>query len=229
MTELEFLDTSTVALISHCMSDKLIVNAARVSTQGELVLEMDDAFTDADAKLINYLAREEHLSPFEHNSITFYVHTPLFVIQEMLRHRSASFNQESGRYRKLKPVFYIPNAGRPWVQEGKPGHYTFVAGSEDQFLSIQHNLKAVYTAAYGAYERLLEEGVAREVARTVLPSGLYSSLYVTMNFRNLMHFLQLRLPDNAQFEIREVAEQMRNLTMGIAPFAYAAMTQELNS
>lgn len=229
MTEIETLDSSQVELISHNCSDKMIVNAARVSTKGETILNEDDAFTDADAKLINWLAREQHMSPFEHNSITFFVRCPIFVAREFLRHRTASYNEESGRYRKLRGTFYMPNAGRPWVQEGKPGEYTFKAGSEEQYQSILHNFNQVYQVAFSAYERMIEEGIARELARSVLPVGIYTSFYVTMNFRNLMHFLDLRTAENAQFEIRDVADQMRNLVMGVAPFAFAAFHQDYTS
>ena len=137
--------------------------------------------------------RDRHGSPFEHNSMTFYVQAPIFVFREFMRHRIASYNEESGRYRELRPVFYVPGPSASCVQDGKPGAYEFVDGTAEQHdagRAPRPGRRA--RQAYAAYQRMLDAGVAREVARVVLPVAIYSSMYVTMNARSLMNFLSLR-------------------------------------
>src|SRR5919199_6557771 len=109
-----------------------------------------------------------------------------------MRHRIASYNEESGRYRELRPVFYVPAPERNLVQVGRPGAYDFVPGSPEMAQLVQEEARTAATHAYESYQRMLEAGVAREVARIVLPLSLYSSMYVTMNARSLMNFLSLR-------------------------------------
>ena len=169
-------------------------------------------------------------SPFEHNSMTFFVSAPIFVFREFMRHRVGwSYNEESGRYRELQPVFYWPAEDRKLVQQGKPGRYEFVdgpAGMRD-FACVQ--MEIAYREAYTAYENMLAGGVAREVARSVLPVGTYSSAYATCNARSLMHFLGLRTthPDakvksHPQREIEMVAEQMEAHWARLMPLTHAA-------
>src|SRR5262245_20836223 len=168
--------------------------------------------------------RDRHGSPFEHNSMTFYVHAPIFVFREFMRHRIASYNEESGRYRELRPVFYVPAPERKLVQEGKPGHYVFVEGTSEQHEVVVEQTKRSCAVAYEAYQQMLAAGVAREVARGVLPVATYSSMYVTMNARSLMNFLSLRTkregsayPSFPQREIEMVAEQMEQLWAPLMP------------
>jgi len=179
--------------------------------------------------LINYLARERHGSPFEHTSMTFFVSAPIFVFREFMRHRIASYNEESGRYRELRPVFYVPGADRKLVQIGKPGSYSFVEGSKEQHQLTVDAIKDSCTQAYAAYTKMLDAGVAREVARAVLPVTLYSSMYVTMNARALMNFLSLRtaregshFPSYPQREIEMVAEKMEEHFAKLMPITYGA-------
>jgi thymidylate synthase (FAD) len=179
--------------------------------------------------LINFLMRSRHGTPYEHNSMTFYVYAPIFVFREHMRHRIASYNEESGRYRELRPVFYVPGPDRKLVQEGKPGHYTFVEGSAEQHALVDAETRQVCTAAYAAYRRMLDAGVAREVARIVLPLTIYSSMYVTFNARSLMNFLSLRtrrddaaFPSFPQREIEMVAEQMEEHWARLMPLTHAA-------
>ncbi len=136
--------------------------------------------------------RDRHGSPFEHNSMTFYVQAPIFVFREFMRHRIASYNEESGRYRELRPVFYVPGRDRDLVQVGKPGAYEFLPGDDEQHELVDRLTRERSLAAYEAYRSMLDAGVAREVARIVLPLNLYSSMYVTLNARSLMNFLSLR-------------------------------------
>ena len=121
--EVEFRSDMTVELVRASARDADVLFAARVSTQGEQSLEQLDADPARSKGLINYLMRVRHGRPFEHNSMTFYVQAPIFVFREFMRHRIASYNEESGRYRELDPVFYVPGPDRKLTQIGKPGHY----------------------------------------------------------------------------------------------------------
>ena len=179
--------------------------------------------------LINYLMRDRHGSPFEHNSMTFYVQAPIFVFREFMRHRIASYNEESGRYREMRPVFYVPGADRKLQQEGKPGHYVFTDGTPEQHALVTEQTQAACRTAYAAYRTMLDAGVTREVARIVLPLTLYSSMYVTMNARALMNFLSLRtqredstFPSYPQREIEMVADQMEPRWAELMPLTHAA-------
>jgi thymidylate synthase (FAD) len=227
--EIVFRDDMTVELVKSSASDADVIWAARVSTAGETTLEKVGESSERDAGLINYLARERHGSPFEHTSMTFFVSAPIFVFREFMRHRIASYNEESGRYRELRPVFYIPNADRKLVQVGKTGAYTFVDGTPEQLAITVNAIKETCTLAYENYQKILASGVAREVARAVLPVTLYSSMYVTMNARALMNFLSLRtsspdshFPSYPQREIEMVAEKMEKYFAELMPMTYAA-------
>lgn len=213
-----FRSDMTVELVRASADDTDVIFAARVSTQGEQTLAGAlDAETDAARSrgLINYLMRDRHGSPFEHNSMTFYVQAPIFVFREFMRHRIASYNEESGRYRELRPVFYVPGPERNLVQVGKAGAYDFHPGTPEQTAIAVAESTRQATEAYASYQRMLDAGIAREVARIVLPLSIYSSMYVTMNARALMNFLSLRtkregthFPSFPQREIEMVAEQM---------------------
>jgi len=227
--EIVFRDDMTVELVKSSASDADVIWAARVSTAGETTLEKVGESSERDAGLINYLARERHGSPFEHTSMTFFVSAPIFVFREFMRHRIASYNEESGRYRELRPVFYIPNADRKLVQVGKTGAYTFVDGTPEQLAITVNAIKETCTLAYENYQKILASGVAREVARAVLPVTLYSSMYVTMNARALMNFLSLRtssegshFPSYPQREIEMVAEKMEKHFAQLMPMTYGA-------
>ncbi|MDQ1308284.1 MAG: thymidylate synthase, partial [Actinomycetota bacterium] len=135
----------------------------------------------------------------------------------------------SGRYRELRPVFYVPGRERKLVQEGKPGHYEFVDGSEEQYQTVVAATKRSCEEAYRSYQEMLAAGVAREVARIVLPVATYSSMYVTMNARALMNFLSLRtkrehssFPSYPQREIEMVAERMEDEWASLMPLTHAA-------
>ena len=231
--EIEFRSEVTVELVRSSAHDSDVLFAARVSTQGEQTLEAAQhevpATEKRDRGLINYLMRDRHGSPFEHNSMTFYVQAPIFVFREFMRHRIASYNEESGRYRELLPVFYVPGPERNLVQVGKPGAYDFLPGSPEMSALVQDEARRNSIAAYEAYQRMLDAGVAREVARIVLPLNLFSSMYVTMNARSLMNFLSLRtkregtqFPSFPQREIEMVAEKMEQLWVDLMPLTAAA-------
>ena len=230
--EIVFKDDVTVELVKASASDADVVWAARVSTAGDKSLESVGATSDRDAGLINYLARERHGSPFEHTSMTFFISAPIFVFREFMRHRIASYNEESGRYRELRPVFYIPSKNRKLVQIGKTGAYEFIEGTPEQYELVVKSIKESSIFAYEKYQEMLKAGVAREVARAVLPVTLFSSMYVTMNARALMNFLSLRtahegshFPSYPQREIEMVAEKMEKYFAELMPLTYAAFNK----
>lgn len=235
MSEITFRSDVTVELVRSSARDSDVLFAARVSTQGEQTLESAAAgadATDRDKGLINYLMRDRHGSPFEHNSMTFYVQAPIFVFREFMRHRIASYNEESGRYKELSPVFYVPAPERNLVQIGKTGHYEFIPGSAEQVALVEQETRTTSQQAYESYKRMLEAGVAREVARIVLPLNIYSSMYVTMNSRALMNFLSLRtkregthFPSFPQREIEMCAEKMEDFWAELMPFTYEAFNK----
>jgi thymidylate synthase (FAD) len=162
--------------------------------------------------------------------MTFFVSAPIFVFREFMRHRVGfSYNEESGRYRELQPVFYIPGKDRKLAQEGRPGKYEMVDGPPHLLGTVQDIMATAYDKAYWDYQQLLKAGVAREVARAVLPVGLFSSMYVTCNARSLMNFLGLRtthpdakVPSFPQREIEMVAEKMEAEWARLMPVTYAA-------
>ncbi|GGO63716.1 FAD-dependent thymidylate synthase [Nonomuraea cavernae] len=227
--EITFRSDMDVELVKSAASDADVLWAARVSTKGESSLAEVEADPERSKGLINYLMRDRHGTPFEHSSMTFYVSAPIFVFREFMRHRTFSYNEESGRYRQLVPVFYVPGPDRKLVQEGKPGRYVFTGGTPEQHKLVTEVTQESYRRSYRAYLEMLEAGVAREVARTVLPVGLYSSMYATCNARALMNFLSLRtkredsaFPSFPQREIEMVAERMEELWAGLMPLTHAA-------
>lgn len=221
----------TVELVKQNASDHDVIWAARVSTQGTRASA--DVLDDHRAGLINYLMRDRHGSPFEHNSMTFYIEAPIFVFREFMRHRVGwSYNEESGRYKELDPVFYVPGEGRKLVQRGKPGHYEFTEGTYDQG-AITHNLLVRNAMeSYAVYQTLLGQDIAREVARMALPLNIYSSMYATCNARSLMHFLGLRtthpaakVPSFPQREIEMVGEKMEDAWSLLMPLTHTAFNE----
>jgi thymidylate synthase ThyX len=383
----QFRDDVTVDLIKHSASDSDVLWAARVSTSGEQSLEELTKDPERSKGLLNYLMRDRHGSPFEHNSMTFFISAPIFVFREFMRHRVGwclagdteitleneagdprrrpirdlylerygspeaadtaasagrdqvrcydedsllarrapivdvmesgvkplirlttaagrtlrcsadhavltpdgwrkagelasgdavlaggtagpaavpdlivsvgddgeemtydlsvagpwhnfladgivvhnSYNEESGRYRELQPVFYVPGEDRKLVQQGRPGKYEFVHGTAEQHKSVVAAMEESYGQSYAAYKEMLAAGVAREVARATLPVGLFSSMYATCNARSLMHFLGLRtqhelarVPSFPQREIEMVGEKMEAAWAELMPLTHAA-------
>lgn len=229
-TKITLRSDIAVDLVQHVGSDASIVWAARVSTQGERSLDAFNEDPDDARGLIRFLLKNRHGTPFEHNSITFYVRAPIFVYREWHRHRIGfSYNEESGRYSELKPEFYVPSPERNLVQVGKAGAYEFVPGSPEQYTLMVEGKRAAYQAAYDSYQKELDAGVAREVARTDLPVGIYSSMYVTMNLRSAFSFLSLRtkregshFPSFPQREIEMAAERVEEIVAELFPIAYEA-------
>jgi thymidylate synthase (FAD) len=232
VTEVTFRSDMTVELVRHSASDADVIWAARVSTRGEQALADLDASPGESAGLIGFLMRNRHGTPFEHSSMTFYVQAPVFVVREFMRHRTFSYNEESGRYRTLAPVFYLPGPERDLVQEGKPGAYVLRPGSPGQHALAAGAIRDSCRQAYAAYQRMLAAGIAREVARTVLPVGIYTTMYATCNARALMNFLALRTrhpaaayPSFPQREIEMVAAQMEAEWARLMPVTHEAFTR----
>ncbi|MDJ0343275.1 FAD-dependent thymidylate synthase [Streptomyces sp. H10-C2] len=229
-TAVQFRGEVTVDLVKHSAADSDVLWAARVSTAGEQSLEELTKDPERSKGLINFLMRDRHGSPFEHNSMTFFISAPIFVFREFMRHRVGwSYNEESGRYRELQPVFYVPAQERKLVQQGRPGKYEFVDGTEAQHRATTEAMEASYRQSYEAYQEMLAAGIAREVARAVLPVGLFSSMYATCNARSLMHFLGLRtqhelaaVPSFPQREIEMVGEKMEAEWAKLMPLTHAA-------
>ena len=228
--ELGFRSDMTVELVKHCAADSDVVWAARVSTAGEQSVDEVHKDPERSKGLINYLMRDRHGSPFEHSSMTFLIVAPIFVFREFQRHRAGwSYNEESARYRELAPVFYVPAADRKLIQQGRAGKYYFTEGTASQHQHTVDSMCDAYRHSYEMYQSMLGDGIAREVARSVLPVGIYSSMYATCNSRSLMHFLSLRtthelatVPSFPQREIEMVAAAMEELWAKLMPLTHEA-------
>ena len=211
------LDHGFVRLDDAMASDLSVVNAARVSF-GRRKDEMDEA----DEGLIRFLMRERHGTPFEHNAFRFHIRAPIFVAREWFRHRVGSFNEFSMRYARATDDFYVPEPDDVRTQVGKPGSYSFEPVADHVAETTREEMRGVYEAAYAAYERLVEQGVAREIARAVLPVGAYTEFYWTVNARSLMNFVSLRAAETAQREIRRYAEACERFLAETMPVTHAA-------
>lgn len=208
------LDNGFVDLQACCASDLSVVNAARVSfaTRHE-IMEL------GDAELINYLMREEHGSPFEHNFFSFHVRAPLFVVSEWKRHRiGSSYNEQSGRYSEFEEIFFVPETVRSQV--GKPGAYKFEPVDTALNLDVKDIINVHNQMSYQMYRDLLTAGVAKEQARLVLPPTLYTEFWFSVNARSLMNFLHLRNDDHAMEEIRVYAAAMEKIFAVEMPVTY---------
>lgn len=220
---IEFVDRSTVRLQKTNASDEDVAYAAWVSNFDEV--ETRD--TSDVSKLINFLYKNRHMSPFEHGSFTFFVDTPIFVAREFMRHRTFSYNEASSRYKELAPRFFLPNFERPLRQDpdSRIGDYKFLPGTDEQYAHMVQTQRMSFTKAWGAYQAVLRDGVAREVARNVLPVSTMTQFYATVNPRNLMQFLNLRNDGAALAEIRDVAVQMEHYLATTMPLTYNAYMQ----
>jgi thymidylate synthase (FAD) len=211
------LDHGFVRLDAAMASDLSVANAARVS-----FARRKDELDEADEGLIRFLMRERHGTPFEHNAFRFHIRCPIFVAREWFRHRVGSFNEFSMRYAKATDEFYVPEPEDVRTQVGKPGAYTFEPVEDDLAERAREELRDVYEHAFAAYERLVHEGVAREIARAVLPVGAYTEFYWTVNARSLMNFVSLRADEAAQREIRRYALAVERFLEEEMPVTYAA-------
>jgi len=208
------LDKGFVELYDIMGNDLRAVESARVSFQKGLSSE------ERDRKLIDYLMDNGHESPFEHIVFTFRVKAPLFVARQWLRHRIASINEVSQRYSVVKEEFYIPNHVRIKDEVNHQGSVK----ADDEKLKKEYidAVEEQSRKAYEEYKRLLESGVAREMARVILPTNMYTMWFWTVNARSLMNFLSLRADSHAQFEIQEYALCMGEIFKKTCPWTYEA-------
>lgn len=217
-----------VDLVDCCGSDELICKAARVSTLGAASID-----TKESAGLIRFLMSNRHGTPFEHSTLMFRISAPIVVWREFMRHRiGISYNEQSGRYMELESVFYIPPFRRNFVQVGKPGHYSFVPGTQIQYEVMVEALTGSYQWSWDAYQDQLVYHIGKEVARLCLPVAVYSTAYVTMNPRSLMHFLSLRtkhvdskFPSFPMWEINQVANKMEDIFAEKFPLTHEAFVE----
>jgi thymidylate synthase (FAD) len=214
---LRVLDHGFVRLDDAMATDLSVVNAARVS-----FARRKDEMDDSDAGLIRFLMRDRHGTPFEHNAFRFHIRCPIFVAREWFRHRVGSFNEFSMRYARATDDFYVPEPEDVRSQVGKPGAYSFEPVDPELAERTREELREVYQHAYATYERLVEAGVARELARAVMPVGAYTEFFWTVNARALMNFLSLRAAETAQREIRRYAEACETFFADAMPITHGA-------
>ena len=198
-----------IGLIDHLGTESTIVNAARVSF-GKLKTEMDDR----DVKLLEYLIANKHTSPLEHMVFTFSIHCPLFVRGQWHRHRTWSYNEISRRYTEVDMEFYTPENLR---RQAESDRQASVADPEFEGAELQQAIAAHNQASFELYEKLLASGVCREQARGVLPQNMMVTFWGTVDLSNLLHFLELRDSEHAQYEIREYAIAIKKLIKPIVP------------
>lgn len=223
----KFFDNSIVELSSLSVSatDDRVAAAAQVSLD-----HIPNEDTDVE-RLINALVRLRHGSPFEHNMFTFRVTVPIFVAREWQRHRIGSFNEVSGRYTKLKPHFYIPNSE---LRGGLANSGTSMVPKRDHLnvyteSQIEDQMRMSSIQSWTLYEAMIDDGVANEVARMILPLNIFTSFYWTVNARSLMNFLSLRVHDEdardisyPQYEIEQPAKVVEEYFAEAMPFTHAA-------
>jgi len=205
-----------VELIDSMGSDERVVNAARVSFNKDV--QHNAELSDNDKKLINFLARNKHTSPFEHVTATFRIKVPLFIRSQIMRHRTFSYNEISRRYTSDEIDLWFPEMWRGQSNKDlqcSSGQLTDVIADEMFESSVAMALQA--------YHSLLDRGIARELARAVLPQSLYTTFYMTGNLHNWSHFLKLRLDTHAQPEVRAVAEVIRDKLIILCPVSMCAL------
>lgn len=216
------LDHGFVRLVDYMGGDARIVQTARVS-YGEGTKTVRE-----DAGLIDYLMRHQHTSPFEHVVMEFHCKMPIFVARQWIRHRTARLNEISGRYSVMESEFYVPDAAQISLQstDNKQGRATDEVPPElcQKVLDI---IQRDQGTVYASYEELIEDGIARELARINLPLSMYTQWYWQMDLHNLFHFIKLRADSHAQWEIQQYANALANIAKAVAPAAYASFERHV--
>jgi len=203
-------------ILEDSMGDDLtIVNAARQSFN-----QRSDEMGEKEKGLINFLMRERHGTPFEMPTFRFNIKCPITVAREWQRHRIGSYNEVSGRYKKLDPEFYLPDLKDMRTQVGKPGNYSFESLPIEDAKRFQELLAVFYHDATTLYERLLDEGLAKEVARSILPVGIYTQFTWNVNLRALLNFISLRSHPTAMLEIRKYSNGIEEIIKEIVPVTW---------
>ena len=209
-----------VRLDAAMADDMSVVNAARVSFARQT--DAAGELSAADAGLINFLMRERHGTPFEHNAFRFHIKCPIFVAREWFRHRIGSFNEFSARYSEVPNEFFVPEPDDVRTQVGKPGNYSFEPVDEKLAAETVEMIESMNERAYEMYTHLVSRGVAKELARVVLPVSMMTQFYWTVNARSLMNFLALRTDNAAQRDIREYANAVLEVSRGTMPVTFEA-------
>ena len=219
--EIKVLDKGFVRLVDYMGGDQRIVQSARVSYgEGTKTVRQDRA-------LIHYLLRNWHTSPFEQVQLTFHCKMPIFIARQWIRHRTARLNEISGRYSVMKDEFYVPEPSKVSYQssdnkQGRGGVLPL-----DEAMAVIAQLEREQKEAYAGYTSMLDQGVARELARTNLPLSLYTEWYWQIDLHNLFHFIRLRADSHAQYEIRAYAEALAQCAKAVAPMAYEAFEEHI--
>lgn len=215
------LDHGYVRYIDHMGDDERICEAARISYKSP------SKGKEQDEKLISYLWKNKHTSPFEICKITFNIKMPIFVMRQFVRHRMQNLNEVSARYTQLPNEFYIPTNWRKQDTKNKQG--SIVENNWNPIVNVNYNgytaTKALFEScekAYKLYEEMLESGIAREMARMVLPINIYTEIYTCWDLKNLLHFITLREDSHAQAEIQEYGKAMKSICKELFPATIAA-------
>ena len=211
--KISVLDHGHVIYLGHYGSDQIIVDAARISYGGISKGE------EADKKLLAYLWKNKHTSPFEMIKLHLQVKMPIFVMRQWVRHRMQNLNEVSARYSQLPNEFYVPTKWRKQDTKNKQGSEESKELPHDYFsLCLQES----YAAAYKAYEAMLANGIAREMARIVLPVGIYTEIQCVWDMKNLLHFITLRDDSHAQAEIQEYSRAIKSICAKLFPWTMEA-------
>ena len=212
------LDHGYVRLVDWMGTDQRIVEAARISYHSASKGEAEDK------KLLRYLYKNRHTSPFEQVKVTFNVKMPIFVMRQYVRHRMQNLNELSARYTQLPEEFYIPTEWRRQDTKNRQGSLE-VEGGFDPLLPAYvgeiragEALRLFCKKAYALYEEMLAAGIAREMARMVLPVNVYTEIYSCWDLKNLLHFIALREDSHAQAEIQEYGRAIKRITAALFPW-----------
>jgi thymidylate synthase (FAD) len=217
MQRVDVLDHGFVRLVDSMGSDLSVARAARVSYDAAWRAGEDQG---SDAKLLRYLWKNHHTTPFEAVSFTFEIKAPIFVFRQWHRHRTWSYNELSARYRELPEEFYVPRPEDIGAQSTSSKQARVWTGATDEVSAGL--IRKSCEDAFEIYRGLLERGVPRELARSVLPVATYSHMFATVDLLNLLKFLTLRCDGHAQYEIRVYANAMRELIRPVVPVCLAA-------
>lgn len=223
MQKIDVLDHGFVRLVDSMGGDLSVVRAARVSYDAAWRAGEDQG---SDTKLINYLWRNHHTTPFEAVTLTFEIKAPIFVFRQWHRHRTWSYNELSARYRELPEEFYLPSPEMIGVQSDKSKQARLIEQWDEEVVAHRRrqceSARKLMERAFDEYRDLLESGWPRELARAVLPVATYSHMFATVDLLNLLKFLTLRCDAHAQYEIRVYADAMRDLARTVAPICISA-------
>lgn len=224
--QFDVLDKGFIRLVDLMGNDTSIVEAARVSYgQGTKTVRDNE-------HLIRYLLKHKHMTPFEMVQLKFHIKTPLFIARQWMRHRTGSFNEISARYSIMKTEFYEPTNDKINIQSktNKQGRDSVETFSVEQSTFLQNEINDINDKSFNTYNTLISQGVTREIARTVLPTGMFTEFYWSVNLRNLLHFIGLRIKDNAQYEIKVYADILLEIVKQALPQTYGAyMDYEIES